>query len=83
LRSEAHELAKRGRPHLLATLARILSEPALDVSLPPPAGESHTGGDAPLPVELIHHVSPPIHTLEELNREQAQLDRAREKLLAQ
>jgi hypothetical protein len=79
---EARELAMRGRPRLLANLGRILSQPALDVSLPPPACESHPPDDAPLQVELIHHVSRPIHTLEEFNREQQHFDRAREKLLA-
>ena len=80
---EAQLLANRGRPCRLATLGRILSQPTLNVSLPPPAGESHSPDDAPLQVELIHHVSRNIRTLEELNREQAHLDRAREKLLAQ
>ena len=79
---EAQELAQRGRPRLLATLARILAEPALDVSLPPPAGDAVAPDDAPVQIELIHNVSRPIRNVDELNREQAHLDRAREKLLS-
>ena len=78
---EAQELAQRGRPRLLATLARILAEPALDVSLPPPAGDAGAPDDAPVQIELIHNVSRPIRNLDELTREQQRLDDARKKLL--
>jgi hypothetical protein len=36
----------------------------------------------PVAIELIHNVARPIRTLDELNREQQRIDRAREKLLA-
>jgi hypothetical protein len=78
---EAQELAQRGRPRLLATLARILAEPALDVSLPPPAGDAGAPDDAPVQIELIHNVSRPIRNLDELTREQQRLGDARKKLL--
>jgi hypothetical protein len=78
---EAQELAQRGRPRLLATLARILAEPALDVSLPPPAGDAAAPDDAPVQIELIHNVSRPIRSIAELNSEQQRLDDARKKLL--
>lgn len=78
---EAQELAQRGRPRLLATLARILAEPALDVSLPPPTAGDTAPPGPPLAIELIHHVTRPIRTLDELEREQQRLDAARKKLL--
>ena len=79
---EAKELAQRGRPRLLATLARILAEPALDVALPPSAaGDAAHSDDSPMQIELIHNVSRPIHSLEQLKAEQQRLDAAREKLL--
>jgi hypothetical protein len=71
----------RGCPRLLGTLARILSQPALDVSLPPPAGESPAGDDAPLRVELIHNGSRAIRIFEELEREQWALNRRTRKSL--
>jgi hypothetical protein len=82
---EAKKLAQRGRPRLLATLARILAEPALDVALPPSAaaGDAAHSDDSPMQIELIHNVSRPIHSLEQLNAEQQRLNAAREKLLAQ
>jgi hypothetical protein len=42
-----------------------------------------TYGRTPVAIVLIHSVSRPIRTLEELNREQAHLDRTREKLFAE
>jgi hypothetical protein len=80
LMPEAHELATRGRPRLLATLARILAEPALSASLSPPPSAGENDGP-PLQVELIHHVARPIRTIDELNREQEHLDKARVRLL--
>jgi hypothetical protein len=78
---EAKELAQRGRPRLLATLARIGAEPALDVALPPSAGDAAHSDDSPKQIEPIHNVSRPIHSLEQLNREQQRVDAVREKLL--
>ena len=75
---EAQDLAQRGRPRLLATLARILAEPALDVALPPPTAAGDTAPPGPpLAIELIHHVARPIRSIDELEREQQRLDHAR------
>jgi hypothetical protein len=77
---EAQELPKRGRPRVLATLARILAEPALSATLPTEPSTEPTDRP-PLHVELIHHVPRPIRTLDELNRKQHHLDRTAKKLL--
>lgn len=84
LMPEARDLAARGRPRLLATLARILSDPALSAA-PPPLIENpqNAGDDGPMRFALVHSVARPINSLEQLNEEQRRLDVSRARLLKQ